>query len=177
MWSVLAVVCLNGLTLGGNRNMKTSAWASFAEHHLRKTHAQQLIHSTVEQQCGRSKDTLRFMDMRLFCRGRILERDLRRGLLTCRLSFHRVSSVAANMGCLILIWIVDYIVDNVKTRLVTDRYGYSAENKSNRKLMFLMAIINYYVFHHPIEINVVRSVGLSSGQLSVLQLKVNKWLL
>lgn len=32
---------------------------------LRKTHAQHLIHSWVEQKCGRSEETLRFMDMSL----------------------------------------------------------------------------------------------------------------
>jgi len=43
---------------------ETEAWIQ-AElvYDVAKTHAQQLIHSTVEQQCGRSKDTLRFMDM------------------------------------------------------------------------------------------------------------------
>ncbi|CAK9007415.1 Acyl-coenzyme A oxidase-like protein (Acyl-CoA oxidase-like protein), partial [Durusdinium trenchii] len=43
---------------------ETEAWIQAdLVYDVAKTHAQQLIHSTVEAECGRSKDTLRFMDM------------------------------------------------------------------------------------------------------------------
>eukprot|EP00931_Biecheleriopsis_adriatica_P053850 TRINITY_DN31617_c0_g1_i1.p1 TRINITY_DN31617_c0_g1~~TRINITY_DN31617_c0_g1_i1.p1 ORF type:complete len:636 (+),score=114.92 TRINITY_DN31617_c0_g1_i1:24-1910(+) len=46
---------------------ETEAWLQAGDlvYNVAKTHAQQLIHSTVEEHCGRSRDTDRFLDMSL----------------------------------------------------------------------------------------------------------------